>query len=108
MSQACIALARHTGVRTALDRAGRSGGEGVIGMLLGRDVRACGFSRGLERMIAIMTERNMFRDSLVQGGVDVMVALWNDDVRADALALAADFRRAGLRVEIYPDADKLG
>ena len=37
-----------------------------------------------------------------------MVTLWNDESRADALALAADLRRAGLRVEVYPEADKLG
>ena len=27
---------------------------------------------------------------------------------ADALRLAGDLRRAGLRVEVYPEADKLG
>ena len=37
-----------------------------------------------------------------------MVTVWNDDSRADALGLAADFRRAGLRADVYPEADKLG
>jgi histidyl-tRNA synthetase len=37
-----------------------------------------------------------------------MVTLWNESGRADALALASDLRRVGLRVDVYPDADKLG
>ena len=37
-----------------------------------------------------------------------MVTLWNDDARGDALALAGELRAAGLRVDVYPEADKLG
>jgi histidyl-tRNA synthetase len=94
------------------DLAGSLGGGGrydnLVGMFLGRDVPACGFSLGLERIIVVMTERAMFPADVVGGTVDVMVALWNEDSRGDALALANELRRAGLRVDIYPDADKLG
>jgi len=94
------------------DLTGSLGGGGrydnLIGMFLGRDVPACGFSLGLERIIVVMTERKMFPGSVEHGAVDVMVTLWNDESRADALALAADLRQAGLRVEVYPEADKLG
>jgi histidyl-tRNA synthetase len=94
------------------DLAGSLGGGGrydnLIGMFLGRDVPACGFSLGLERIVVVMTERKMFPESVEQSAVDVMVTVWNDGSRADALALAAEFRRAGLRVDVYPEADKLG
>jgi histidyl-tRNA synthetase len=94
------------------DLAGSLGGGGrydnLVGMFLGRDVAACGFSLGLERIIVVMTERGMFPETLGRGAVDVMVALWNDESRADALALAGDLRRGALRVEVYPDADKAG
>ena len=46
------------------DLAGSLGGGGrydnLIGMFLGRDMPACGFSLGLERIIVVMTEREMF------------------------------------------------
>jgi histidyl-tRNA synthetase len=94
------------------DLAGSLGGGGrydnLVGMFLGRDVPACGFSLGLERIIVVMTERNMFPPAVVRGAVDVVVTLWNEQSRADALALAAELRGAGLRVDVYPDADKLG
>jgi histidyl-tRNA synthetase len=94
------------------DLAGSLGGGGrydnLIGMFLGQDVPACGFSLGLERIIVVMTERHMFPASVVGAAVDVMVTLWNDEARADALALAGELRRAGLRVDVYPEADKLG
>src|SRR5207248_3567093 len=72
------------------------------------EIPACGFSLGLERIIVVMTERNMFPEAVVAGAVDVMVTVWNVDARDDALRLAADLRRGGLRVDVYPEADKLG
>ena len=94
------------------DLAGSLGGGGrydnLIGMFLGRDVPACGFSLGLERIIVVMTERKMFPASVAAGGADVMVTIWNDQTRGEALALASELRSAGLRVDVYPDADKLG
>ena len=61
-------------------------------MFLGRDVPACGFSLGLERIIVVMTERGMFPPSVTGGGVDVVVTFMDDDSRADALRLATELR----------------
>ena len=50
------------------DLAGSLGGggryDGLIGMFLGEDVPACGFSLGLERMLVVMGERDMFPASV--------------------------------------------
>src|SRR5207253_6587316 len=62
----------------------------------------------LERIIVVMTERGMFPASVVGGNADVMVTIWNDASLADAVRLAGDLRTGGLRVDIYPEADKLG
>jgi histidyl-tRNA synthetase len=94
------------------DLAGSLGGGGrydnLVGMFLGRDIPACGFSLGLERIIVVMTERGMFPASIAGSNADAMVTLWNDGSRGDALALAGELRRGGLRVDVYPDADKVG
>jgi len=94
------------------DLSGSLGGGGrydnLVGMFLGRDLPACGFSLGLERIIVVMTERGMFPESVVGGGVDLMVTIWNHDTRGDSVALAGDLRKAGLRVDLYPEADKIG
>ena len=94
------------------DLTGSLGGGGrydnLVGMFLGRDVPACGFSLGLERIIVVMTERGMFPASVAGGNADVMVTIWNDGARSDALALAGELRAGGLRADVYPEADKLG
>ena len=96
------------------DLAGSLGGggryDGLVGMFLekGAQIPACGFSLGLERIIVVMTERGMFPASLAGSSADVMVTVWNADARAASLALAHDLRAAGLRVDVYPEADKLG
>jgi histidyl-tRNA synthetase len=94
------------------DLAGSLGGGGrydnLIGMFSGQDVPACGFSLGVERIIVVMTERNMFPANLANMPVDVMVAVWSEDAIGDSIALARELRASGLRVDLYPQADKLG
>ncbi len=97
------------------DLAGSLGGGGrydnLVGMFSGRDIPACGFSLGLERIIVVMTERGMFPADLERAAAaDVLVTVWNEDSIKDSLAFAAELRRGAprLRVDVYPEADKLG
>jgi histidyl-tRNA synthetase len=94
------------------DLAGSLGGGGrydnLVGMFSGQSVPACGFSLGLERILVVMGERDMFPPEVAASGPDVLVALWNDQTAGESLALARDLRSAGLRVEVYPEADKIG
>ncbi|HEV3216415.1 MAG TPA: histidine--tRNA ligase [Vicinamibacterales bacterium] len=94
------------------DLAGSLGGGGrydnLIGLFLGKEVPACGFSLGLERILVVMDERKMFPASVVGRNADVMVTIWDHAAAPDSLALAADLRRGRLRVDVYPEADKLG
>jgi len=93
------------------DLAGSLGGGGrydnLVGMFLGRDVPACGFSLGLERIIVVMSEREMFPAELVSTPADVMVTIWNEDSSGESLALASELRSAGMRVDVYPEVDKM-
>jgi histidyl-tRNA synthetase len=94
------------------DLAGSLGGGGrydnLVGMFSGQDVPACGFSLGLERIIVVMTEREMFPQALRSAPADVMVTIWDEASVNDSISLAAELRAEGLRVDLYPEADKLG
>jgi len=94
------------------DMAGSLGAGGrydnLVGMFSGQDVPACGFSLGLERIIVVMTEREMFPSALISSPADLMVTVWNEESIADSIALATELRTQGLRVDLYPEADKIG
>src|SRR6185503_19552541 len=92
--------------------AGSLGGGGrydnLVGMFAGQDIPACGFSLGLERILVVMSERGMFPASVGTAPADVMVAIWSKDSISESIKLAQELRAAGLRVDLYPEADKLG
>jgi histidyl-tRNA synthetase len=94
------------------DLAGSLGGGGrydnLVGMFSGQDVPACGFSLGLERIVVVMAEREMFPPSLTGAPADVMVTIWDEGGVNDSIGLATELRAGGLRVDLYPEADKLG
>ncbi len=94
------------------DLAGSLGGggryDGLIGMFSGDNVPACGFSLGLERILVVMAERNMFPAEVQTASADVMVAIFDESIVSEAMTLATELRAAGVRVELYPEPDKLG
>jgi histidyl-tRNA synthetase len=94
------------------DLAGSLGGGGrydnLVGMFAGQDIPACGFSLGLERILVVMGEREMFPSNISGAAADVMVAIWNDESIGESIQLAQELRDLGLRVDLYPEADKLG
>ena len=102
-------LSYYTGaiMEIAVEGIGSLGGGGrydnLVGMFLGRDVPACGFSLGLERIIVVMTEREMFPASVVKSAVDIVVTFLDEAARADALRLAGELRAGRFRVDVYPD-----
>lgn len=108
-------LAYYTGAimeASVPDLAGSLGGGGrydnLVGMFAGRDIPACGFSLGLERIIVVMTERGMFSENISAANADVLVTVWDEASVETSLALARELRAAGLRAELYPEADKVG
>ena len=50
----------------------------------------------------------MFPASVQSAAADVLVTLFDEEGVRDALRLAGELRTAGIRVEVYPEADKLG
>lgn len=90
------------------DLAGSLGGGGrydnLVGMFSGEHVPASGISLGLERILVVMAERNMFPEAVVSTPADVMVVQWFANRANLYLSFATELRQAGLRVELYPDA----
>ncbi|MEM6289867.1 MAG: histidine--tRNA ligase [Myxococcota bacterium] len=77
----------------------------LVGMFGKQTVPAVGLSLGLERILVVMNERDMF--PALQQGPDVMVC-WRGVERSSVLKVAHALRGQGLRVEVYPEPTKLG
>jgi histidyl-tRNA synthetase len=94
------------------DLAGSLGGggryDGLIGMFGKEQIPACGFSLGLERILVVMDERGMFPAELTESAADVLVTIMDENSAGESLKLANELRAGGLRVLVYPEADKLG
>jgi histidyl-tRNA synthetase len=73
--------------------------DGLVGMFSGQQLPATGMSLGLERIIDVAEELGLldFQASIS----DVLVTIFDDEHAEDALRLAADLRRAGVRCETY-------
>ena len=91
------------------DFSGSLGGGGrydnLVGMFSNRQVPAVGFSLGLERILLLMEERQMF--PVLQLTARVMVCVLPDTPLPPAVGLASRLRQAGITVEVYPEQSKL-
>ncbi len=65
-----------------------------------------GASLGLDRLLAAMEDLNMLPE--VRTPAEVFVPLFGEELLGPLLKLSADLRAAGLRVEMYSEAKKLG
>ncbi len=83
--------------------------DGLIGMFGKEQIPACGVSLGLERILVVMDERGMFPPEIAESTpADVMVTIWSEETIGESLKLATELRQNGLRVTVYPEADKFG
>jgi histidyl-tRNA synthetase len=55
-----------------------------------------------------MTERNMFRSSVVCPPADLMIASFDDEAQSEAFRLAGELRTQGLRVFLNPEPGNPG
>ncbi|MEZ5424598.1 MAG: His/Gly/Thr/Pro-type tRNA ligase C-terminal domain-containing protein, partial [Pyrinomonadaceae bacterium] len=64
---------------------------------------------GLERIIVVMDTLAMFPPGIETASpADVLVTVWSPETAAESLAVAEELRSIGVRVTVYPEADKLG
>ena len=85
-----------------------SGGryDNLAGLYTKQHLPGIGSSLGLDRLLAAMEELQLLPDASTPA--PVFVAFFDRDFRDDYLQLASKLRNAGIGVEVYPDAKKLG
>ena len=85
--------------------AGSMGGGGrydnLIGMFQKQAVPAVGFSLGLERVLLVMTERDMFPELGI--GPQLLLCPMAEVSAAQAISVATALRAAGVRVEVFAE-----
>jgi histidyl-tRNA synthetase len=77
----------------------------LIGIFLGRDLPATGSTIGLDRMLAVMDQLGLIPQ--VAASVQALVVLFDGADKPRCLEVASNLRKAGIAVEIYPDAARL-
>jgi len=85
-----------------------SGGryDNLAGMFTKQELPGIGASLGLDRLLAAMDELKMLPDASTPA--DVLLVYFDRERLADYLRLAANLRAAGVAVEFYPEAKKIG
>lgn len=78
--------------------------DGLIGLFLGREVPACGFALGFERLLLLMEEAGLFPPGL--GALDLMLGATSDAEGAALLRVSRELRAAGLTVSMSPRPEK--
>ena len=92
------------------DFSGSLGGGGrydnLVGMFSGKQVPAVGFSLGLERILLLMEEQQMF--PALRMAAQVMVCPLSETPLAPVVGLTSRLRQAGITVELFPEQARLG
>ena len=91
------------------DFSGSLGGGGrydnLVGMFTNKQVPAVGFSLGMERILLLMEERDMFPP--LEPAARVMACILPETPLGPALKLVSSLRAVGIAVDVYPEQTKL-
>lgn len=77
----------------------------LVGMFLGRDIPATGTAFGIERIIDVMTQLEMFPE--VKTKTKALVTIFDDSTRAASLKFTQKLRKSGVKAEIFFDTAKI-
>lgn len=79
--------------------------DNLVGMFSNRQVPAVGFSLGMERILLLMEERDLF--PVLEPAAQVMACILPETPLRPALKLVSSLRAAGIAVDVYPEQTKL-
>ncbi|MBU0705140.1 MAG: histidine--tRNA ligase [Chloroflexi bacterium] len=80
----------------------------LVGMFTNRSYPATGTTIGIERIIDVMEELEMFPSEVGKTVAQVLVAQFNPDMVTESLKMARELRQAGLNTELYFETKSLG
>jgi histidyl-tRNA synthetase len=75
--------------------------DNLIGLFSGRTQPATGTTIGIERIIDVMEELNMFPPAIGTTVVQVLMTVFDEGHVAPSLRMARELRRAGLHTEVF-------
>lgn len=81
--------------------------DDLIGLFRRESLPTTGISLGIERIITIMDEKNMYPPHIGGTVVQVLVTVFNDDMRSESLGFANRLRQAGINAELYMTDSRL-
>lgn len=82
--------------------------DDLIGLFRKKSLPTTGTSFGIERIIDLMDELNLYPESLGGTLVQVLVTVFSEDTRRASMKIANQLRQAGVYTELYFEARKLG
>ncbi|HEX2622811.1 MAG TPA: ATP phosphoribosyltransferase regulatory subunit, partial [Phototrophicaceae bacterium] len=80
----------------------------LIGLFRKESLPTTGTSLGIERIIDLMDELQLYPAEISTTVVQTLVTVFNDDSRAYSTGLAAELRAGGIRTELYMQDKNLG
>lgn len=81
--------------------------DNLVGMFSDRSLPATGTTIGIERIIVVMEELDMFPPDIGKTPTQVLVAVFERGLRDESIKTATMLRQAGLRTQLYFDPDPL-
>lgn len=82
--------------------------DDLIGLFRRESLPTTGTSLGIERIIDLMDELNLYPENLGGTIVEVLVTAFNESTRAESIKLASELRGQGINTELYMENKKLG
>lgn len=82
--------------------------DGLIGLFRKESLPTTGASFGIERIIDLMDELNLYPPHIAGTVVEVLVTVFDETTRRESVRLASELREVGIKTELYMDNKKLG
>lgn len=82
--------------------------DNLVGMFMDHSYPATGTTIGIERIIDVMEELDMFPTEVGKTVVQVLITQFSSELVIESLKVARDLRKAGLNTEMYFENDPLG